>query len=185
MSCVCVRLFVSNSVPLDANGWKTAIILQLNELNETVTLTSAPLFRVWLSHALAYIRWMRVAMNANPSMSAILIKFQTNNSQPLRPRPRRSPPSSYPFLSAVYIRLHNRHSHTWPTFFFLLLPFLVPYYIIVYVFRFSSPRSLSLLNCLFVLAAWNNSSQVTQFLCWFPQINILLHSVLNSKLEMC
>lgn len=83
--CVCLFPIVCLRVRMFE---KKAIILKLNELNETVTLTSAPLFGVWLSHtlaALAYIQWTCVAMNANPSMSAIFINFQTpsNNSQSL------------------------------------------------------------------------------------------------------
>lgn len=92
--CVCLSPTVCRCVYVG----KKAIILNQYELNATVTLTSAPLFRVWLSHTLptlVYIQWMGVAMNANP-MSAIFIKFQTqsNISQPLSVPHRR--PSSLP-----------------------------------------------------------------------------------------
>lgn len=61
---------------------KEAIVLNLNELNAMVTLTSVLIFKAWLSHTLptlVYIQWMSIAMNAN-SMSSIFIMFQTQSN---------------------------------------------------------------------------------------------------------
>ena len=58
-----------------------------------------------------------------------------------------------------------------------------------FYFLFPFPSILSLSPSLFEIAYlfWRremNSSQVSQFLCWFLQINIWLHSGLNSKWEL-
>lgn len=59
---------------------KRQLSLNLNELNATVALTTALLFRVWLGHTLStlvYIRWI-YAMNTNPIFA--ISKFQTQSN---------------------------------------------------------------------------------------------------------
>lgn len=138
---------------------KKAIILNLSELNATVTLISGLLFSVWLSHTsstLVYIQRMCVAMNANP-MSAIFIKLQTQSNISLSFSLSVSTPPP-PTPPTVYISLQNHATHILHQ---LFLPFSFPLplylctYIIFSLFSFPSLLSLSLLNCLFVLAAWN------------------------------
>lgn len=88
------------------------------------------------------------------------------------------------FTSAVYIILFKHLCS-------LLLQYI--FALAVHNFRLlsssSPPLSCSflVLNYLFVFSPLHkmNSSEVTQFLCWFPHNNIVPHSRLNFRWELC
>lgn len=143
---------------------KKAIILNLSELNATVTLISGLLFSVWLSHTsstLVYIQRMCVAMNANP-MSAIFIKLQTQSnislSFSLTPPPH-----------GVYQSAKSCYSHSSPTFPSVLLP--------------SSIISLHLHNFLFILFPFTSLPLSFKLLICFGGVKWIAHRWPNFSVD--